>query len=261
MYDTVINLFYLRIDKINHPDRNKVPENCLFCIDGGESVLCFNCNKQSSRFYKTTLCRFEFPESDVQNSVQLKMESMTMDEYGHVMDEPYQCIHCHPVRIQTSQNRTMMNAEIYMVIQLEIFNYDQVSKDFSKTVPNLKIEEKIHNILLETFQLQAIVYHIGCSPFRGHYKSSVKHDNIWYTTNNLNYSIGVELECTTSHIGMISYLLICQKIGNDPLLISNVETDMSQLSNELHNIDDVLGKVGESCELVVYGKYIQIALN
>ena len=53
-----------------------------------------------------------------------------------------------------------------MVIQL-IFNYDQVSKEFSKTVPNLVIEEKIYNILLGTFQLQAIVYHIGCSPFQG----------------------------------------------------------------------------------------------
>ena len=39
---------------------------------------------------------------------------------------------------------------------------------------------------------------------------------------------------------MIPYLLICEKIGNDPLLIGNVETDMSQLSNELHNTDDVL---------------------
>ena len=48
---------------------------------------------------------------------------------------------------------------------------------------------------------------------------------------------------------MIPCLLICEKIGNDPLLIGNVETDMSQLSNELHNTDDVLEKVDVSYEI------------
>ena len=47
------------------------------------------------------------------------MESMTMDEYRHLMDEPYQCIHCHPIRTQASQNRSMMNVKKYMVIQLK----------------------------------------------------------------------------------------------------------------------------------------------
>ena len=97
---------------------------------------------------------------------------MTMDEYRHVMDEPCQCIHCHPVRTQAFQNRTMMNVEKCMVIQFKIFNYDQVFKDFSKTVSNLVIEEKIDNMPFGSFQLQAVVYQIGCSPFRGHYKSS-----------------------------------------------------------------------------------------
>ena len=51
----VINLFYSQIDNINHPDHNKVPENCLFRIDGWESVLCFNYNKQSDKLYRTAL--------------------------------------------------------------------------------------------------------------------------------------------------------------------------------------------------------------
>ena len=94
----VIKLFCPRTEKINHPNHNKVPENCLFCIDGGEYALCFNCNKQSNKLYRTALCQFEFPEPDVRSSVLLKMKTMTMDEYGHVMDETYQFIHCHPVR-------------------------------------------------------------------------------------------------------------------------------------------------------------------
>ena len=122
----------------------------------------------------------------------------------------------------------MMNVEKHIIIQLKIFNYEQVSKDLSKTVPNFVIEDKIDNINmpLGTFQLQPIVYHIGCSPFQEHYKSSKKYDKIWYTTNDLNYLIGVELECCTNDTSMIPYLLIYEKLGNDPLLISHVETDM-----------------------------------
>ena len=76
----------------------------------------------------------------------------------------------------------------------------------------------------------------------------MKYDNIWYTTNDLNYSIDVESECSTNDTGMIPYLLIYEKISNDPLLIGNVETDMPQLTNELHNTDDVLEKEDESYE-------------
>ena len=133
-----------------------------------------------------------------------------MDVYGHVMDEPYHCIHCQSVRTQASQPNYNECWKIYGH-SIEIFNYDQVSKDFSKTVPSLLIEEKIQNMLLGRFKLQAIVYHIGWSLFRGHYKSSVKYDKIWYTNNDLNYSIGVELKCSTNETGMIPYLLICEK--------------------------------------------------
>ena len=65
----VIKLFYPEVDNINHTDYNKEPENCLFHIDGGESILCFNCNKQSNKLYRTALYQFEFPEPGVQNSV------------------------------------------------------------------------------------------------------------------------------------------------------------------------------------------------
>ena len=141
----------------------------------------------------------------------------------------------------------MMNVEKHMVIQLKVLNYDQVFKDFSKTVPNLAIRDKIYNMHLGTFQVQATVYHIGCFSFQGHYKS-VNYDNIWYTANDLNYSIGVKLECNSNCTGMMSYLLIYGKIDNNPLLISNIETNMSRLSNELLDTGDALGKVDESYE-------------
>ena len=82
------------------------------------------------------------------------------------------------------------------------------------------------------FQPQVIAYYICCS--QGRYKSSVKYDNFWYTINDLNYSIGVKLGSSTNDA--------------NPLLISNNEIDMSRLSNELNNTDDVLEKADENYE-------------
>ena len=56
------------------------------------------------------------------------------------------------------------------------------------------------------------------------------------------------MESTTNDAGMIPYLVIYEKIYNDPLLIGNVETDRPKLSNKLHNTDDVLKKVDETYE-------------
>lgn len=91
-------------------------------------------------------------------------------------------------------------------------------------------------MILGTFQLQAIVYHVGYSPFQGHYKSYLKYDNIWHTT-------------MTSISQLVWYPTIYENIGNNPWLISNVEIDTSRLSNELHNNTyDVLEKINESYE-------------
>ena len=58
----------------------------------------------------------------------------------------------------------------------------------------------------------------------------------------------MELKCSINDTGMILFLLIYKKIDNELLLISNVETDMSQLTNKLHNTDDVLEQVDERYE-------------
>ena len=58
----------------------------------------------------------------------------------------------------------------------------------------------------------------------------------------------MKLEFIINDTGMTHFLLIFEKIGNNPLLIGNVQTDISQLSNELRSTDDVLGKIDESYE-------------
>ena len=69
-----------------------------------------------------------------------------------------------------------------------------------KTTPNLIIEEEFQNILLGKFDLKGVVYHIGDSIALGHYVSSVKINNVWYTLNDEMISMGVELMCSSNDI-------------------------------------------------------------
>ena len=83
---------------------------------------------------------------------------------------------------------------------------------FKKIIPNVIIDEEFHNILLGTFDLKGVVYHIGGSIAGGLYVSPVKKNNIWYTVNDEIYSLGVKLKCSSNDIyGMVPYLLFYEK--------------------------------------------------
>ena len=111
-------------------------------------------------------------------------------------------------------------------------------------------------MLLGTFQLQAVVYHIGCSRFLGHYKSSVKYDNIWYTTNGLNYSIDVKLEC------MGPYIYDVHTEGDwGSLEISHVFVDFVVLNNRSFvNFCGLLRGRGINKLIILIFQYIIITL-
>ena len=211
----ILNLFYPRINDTNNPHHNEVPENCEFLLDGEESVLCFNCNKHSNKYFRESLSQIEFHEFDVEISVQMKIEEMTSNPYGERMDELYKCEHCRltqPNGTEATRARTVMNINKYIIIQLKTFGYDQTTQQIFKTIPELRIEEQIDNILLGKLNLCAVVYHIGNSPTQGHYVSCVKENNIWYTCNDSICTNGVKLHCApTDQDKMTPYLLIYEK--------------------------------------------------
>ena len=69
----LINLFYPRIDDKSSVEHNKVPDDCLFRMDGEESVYCLNCDQQSNKNFRESIGSIEFWENDFENSVQLKI--------------------------------------------------------------------------------------------------------------------------------------------------------------------------------------------
>merc|ERR1712147_529150 len=106
-----------------------------------------------------------------------------------------------------------MGAEKYFIIQLKIFGYNGIADAF-KIIPNLIIEEEINNILLGKLRLCAVVYHIGNSPYHGHYVCAIKDGQSWYTCNDDKVDLGVKLRCYPSinNDMLIPYLLLYEKV-------------------------------------------------
>ena len=140
---------------------------------------------------------------------------MINDCHGEQMDKKYECKHCNPIKTDATRQRTLINAEKYVIIQLKIFGYNDAFDDGAfKIIPNLIIEEEINNILLGKLSLCAVVYHIGNSPYHGHYVSAVKDGQSWYTCNDDRIDLGVKLRCNPSVNDdiLVPYLLIYQKV-------------------------------------------------
>ena len=75
-------------------------------------------------------------------------------------DERYVCKHFYPIRTVSTRQRTVLNAEKYIIMQLMIFGYDRSTNGRFKIIQNLIIEEEINNILLGKLHLCAVIYHI-----------------------------------------------------------------------------------------------------
>ena len=214
----LINLFYPRISDVSNPLLNVVPDDSIFLLNGEESVLCSNCRKYSNRDYRESLTHIEFPDCDIEYSVQMKVEEMTNTQYGQRFDELYHCEneHCRitkPHGAIATQARTLLNLSRYMIIQLKMFGYDQTKQKPYKAIPKLQIEEELSTILLGKLNLCAIVYHIGDSPIQGHYVAAVKFGDTWCTCNDTSITPGVKLNCdpANKHDRMIPYMLIYEK--------------------------------------------------
>ena len=209
----IIDLFYpWLIDESNNSNYG-IPDDCLFLLDGEETIHCHKCNRYANKYFREAMGRITFPHPDIEYSIQCEINEMINDSHGEQMDKRYECEHCNPIKTDATRQRTLINAEKYFIIQLKIFGYNGITDAF-KIIPNLIIEEEINNILLGKLRLCAVVYHIGNSPYHGHYVCAVKDGQSWYTCNDDKIDLGVKLRCNPSinNDMLIPYLLIYEKV-------------------------------------------------
>jgi ubiquitin C-terminal hydrolase len=211
----IIDLFYPWANDGNDSDNYGYPDGCLFLFDGEETTLCHRCN-YANKSFRDVLCQIAVSEANFENSIQLEFDKIVNDCHGELLDgdNRYVCGHCNPIKTVATRQRTLLNAEKYVIIQLKIFGYNRSMNRGFKIIPDLTIEEEITNILIGTLHLCAIVYHTGDSPDQGHYVCAVKNGDTWYTCNDDQINFGVKLECnpTVKDDLLIPYLLIYEKV-------------------------------------------------
>ena len=76
------------------------------------------------------------------------------------------------------------NVSEYLIIQLNLFDFNHITNAPIKLKPHIEINEKL-NILGNDMNLYAIVFHSGNSAKAGHYTSAVLVKNKWYMTNDV----------------------------------------------------------------------------
>ena len=101
-----------------------IPDNCLFLLDGEETIHCHKCNKYANKYFREAMGQITFPHPDIECSIQHEINEMINDSHGEQMDEKYECKHCNPIKTDATRQRTLINAEKYVIIQLKIFGYN-----------------------------------------------------------------------------------------------------------------------------------------
>ena len=153
-------------------------------------------------------------------SIESEVEKKTNDPFGERMEELYKCEHCisnKPEGTAATKQITLMNISKYIVIQLKIFGYDNITGMRFKKNPMIRIEERFHSILLGNLNLRAVVYHVGDTIDQGHYMASVKHGDTWYECNDKSIVQGVNCHPTTIPEAIVTpYLLIYEKNNAEP---------------------------------------------
>ena len=128
-----MNLFYPWINEPGSPRHNQLPDESIFLLDGEESILCFNCNKQSNKYYRESLCQIEFPDPNIEYSIQMKIEEMTNNPYGEEMNMLYKCENCRPAKpdgTKATRALTLMNVTKYLITQLKTKSLESLLKQF-----------------------------------------------------------------------------------------------------------------------------------
>jgi hypothetical protein len=85
------------IDESNNSNYG-IPDDCLFLLDGEETILCLKCNKYANRYFREAICQITFSHPDIECSIQHEINEMINDSHGEQMDKKYECKHCNPIK-------------------------------------------------------------------------------------------------------------------------------------------------------------------
>ena len=173
-----------------------------FNVQTFQSVVCDNrdCNYSSDKI----TCEPILPLRVIQTFEDQTISQMIQRSlYRHQLPD-FRCQTCHSIG-NCYKTDTIVKLPDILFIQLKLFSYNNDGSS-EKIVPNLNIDESL-SLYGKTLNLSAIIYHDGPNTASGHYTSSIKINETWFTINDTKVSEGAKFFCLSTEI-TTPYLLI-----------------------------------------------------
>ena len=98
----IVDLFYPWVIDGSNNSNYGIPDNCLFLLDGEETIHCHKCNKYANKYFREAICQITFPHPDIEYSIQHEINEMINDSHGEQMDEKCECKHYNPIKTKNS---------------------------------------------------------------------------------------------------------------------------------------------------------------
>ena len=64
-----------------------IPNDCLFLLDGEETILLTNVMNMPNKYFKEAMCQITFVRPDIECSIQCEINEMINESHGGQMDK------------------------------------------------------------------------------------------------------------------------------------------------------------------------------
>ena len=96
----IIDLFYPWVKDGSSNDNYDIPDDCLFLLDGEETILCHKIDIYANKNFRGAMCQITFPHPNIECSIQCEIDEIINDSPGEQMDMQYECEHCNPIKTE-----------------------------------------------------------------------------------------------------------------------------------------------------------------
>ena len=200
-----------------------------FNVQTFESVVCDNrsCNYNSDTITNKPALTLNVMQTFEDQSIS---EMIQRSLYRHPLSD-FRCETCQSIG-NCYKTNTIFRLPDILIIHLSLFSYNNAGF-IEKVIPNLNIDESL-SLYGKTLNLSAIIYHDGPNTTSGHYTSSVKINESWFTISDSYISEGAKFFCLSTET-TTPYVLIYK---------NNSSHRVNAIENNLANILE--GTVGQN---------------
>ena len=213
-------LIYILEQIYPSPRPESISDDCISKIQTHASWICQSCEHSADKIEEHSHINLKFSSTTDMHTVKTLINFYMRKEHSH----DYTCDNCHRLGSCTEQT-TITSCSDLIIITLGVFEYDRRLNMSHKIFPDVTIDESIlHDG--DTFKLHAVIYHHGMTPNSGHYTSSVRVNDTWFTFDDAVVSSDVSLYFRNANY-KTPYLVVYKRQNQPNANVSNSSAQVS----------------------------------